>query len=141
MRKNKSEGLLGSGVVDQVFTSGATIRRLGQDFSSTNQGPYTIVHNADLKELVPGVVPSASSDVERLVNERGEPDFWEISSELDAYRSSQTAGMAADAAAQASTASSSSAAAAPAASTSEWFSPGSPADQVDTATLQTLLWH
>lgn len=92
--KKKNENLIGSGVQDQVFTAGATIRRLGQEFSGTNQGDYTIVHNDELKELMPGVV----SGKERLVNERGEPDFWEISSELNAYKDSQVAPMSADAA-------------------------------------------
>jgi hypothetical protein len=90
--RNKKENLIGSGVQDQVFTAGATIRRLGQEFSGTNQGEYTIVHNDELKELVPGSVGK-----ERLVSERGEPDFWEISSELNAYKDSQVAPMAADA--------------------------------------------
>jgi hypothetical protein len=82
----KTENLIGSGIQDQVFTSGATIRRLGQEFTGTNQGEYTIVHNDELKELIPGVVAGKR---ERLVNERGMPDFWEISSELNAYKESQ----------------------------------------------------
>jgi hypothetical protein len=100
--RKQSEKFLGSGVPDAVFTSGATMRRLGQEFGSTNQGTYGIVHNAELTELIPGAAggncqqtctPSVSMDTiygvtgtERLVNERGEPDFWEISSELNSYR-------------------------------------------------------
>lgn len=93
----KTENLIGSGIQDQVFTSGATIRRLGQEFTGTNQGEYTIVHNDELKELIPGVVQEKR---ERLVNERGEPDFWEISSELNAYKESQVQPLTAEAKAQ-----------------------------------------
>lgn len=32
-----------------VYTSGATMRRLGQKFTSTNQGTYTIIHDAEQK--------------------------------------------------------------------------------------------
>lgn len=92
------EHLIGSGITEAAapFTSGATMRRLAQNFSSTNQGEQTTVYNAEIKELVPDAVGKK----ERLVNERGEPDFWEISRELGAYKDSQTAGMAADAAAK-----------------------------------------
>jgi hypothetical protein len=90
------EHLIGSGITEAAapFTSGATMRRLGQDFSATNQGEQTTVYNAEIKELVPDAVGKK----ERLVNERGEPDFWEISRELGAYKDSQVGGMAADAA-------------------------------------------
>jgi hypothetical protein len=100
-QSQKTERLIGTGVSDIVFTSGATQRRLGTEFSSTNQGEYTIVHNDELKELVPGVIPGKS---ERLVNNAEPPVFWEISPQLDAYRMSQTAGLAADAAADAASA-------------------------------------
>jgi hypothetical protein len=104
----RNEKFLGSGVPDAVFTSGATMRRLGQEFGGTNQGTYGIVHNAELVELIPGAAggncqqtctPSTSMDTiygvvgtERLVNERGEPDFWEISSELNSYRNKRNHG-------------------------------------------------
>ncbi|MFA6089421.1 MAG: hypothetical protein WC755_06160 [Candidatus Woesearchaeota archaeon] len=123
----KTEGLIGSGIQDQVFTSGATIRRLGQEFSGTNQGEYTVVHNDELKELIPGVIPSKS---ERLVNERGEPDFWEISSELNAYKESQVAPMTAEAAAQA---------AAP--SGQEWLASDSVASRVQDELLRQQLYR
>lgn len=32
-----------------VYTSGATMRRLGQKFTATNQGAYTIIHDAERK--------------------------------------------------------------------------------------------
>ncbi len=99
----KSEGFLGNGTVMSAapYTSGATMRRLGQDFSSTNQGEYTTVHNDEIKELVPGIIsgPPAhamAAKKERLVNERGFPDFWEIGSELSAYKDQQAAGMQSD---------------------------------------------
>ena len=50
---NKPERYLGSGLGTQVYTSGATLRRLGQKFSATNQGVYTTVHNAELSEDSP----------------------------------------------------------------------------------------
>jgi len=40
-------GYVGSGVNNQVFTSGATMRRLAQKFSSANQAQYLTVHNAE----------------------------------------------------------------------------------------------
>jgi hypothetical protein len=49
---------------------------------------------------------------EFLVNGRGEPDFWTITSDLDAYKTSQISGMAADAAADAASGASNAAAAA-----------------------------
>lgn len=136
MMKPSSERLLGSGVQDQVFTSGATMRRLGQEPTSTNQGEYTIVHNAELKELVPGIVGNSQ---ERLVNERGEPDFWEISSELDAYRSSQVASMAAQAAADAAAAQQ--AQASGTTSSTEYLARDSVASKAEDQLLKNMLWR
>jgi hypothetical protein len=130
---SKTERLIGSGIQDQVFTSGATQRRLGQEFSSTNQGDYTIVHNDELKELVPGIIPKKA---ERLVNDRGNgPDFWEISSELDAYKQSQVAPMQQDA----STDSSGSGSSTP--STTEWLARDSVASQVEDQLLRDQLYR
>jgi hypothetical protein len=122
----KTEGLIGSGIEDQVFTSGATMRRLAQEFTGTNQGEYTIVHNDELKELIPGVIPSKK---ERLVNERGEPDFWEISSELNAYKESQVQPLAAEAAAQAGTGG------------AEWLAADSVASRVQDELLRETLYR
>ena len=49
------ENYRGSGLLNnvQVYTSGATMRRLGQKFSATNQGVYTTVHNAEIAEGAP----------------------------------------------------------------------------------------
>lgn len=93
--KKAEHAYLGTGTQDSStpFTSGATMRNLSQEFSSTNQGTYGIVHNEELKELV-------GSGSERLVNERGMPDFWEISSELGAYRDEQAAAFRGDMAAE-----------------------------------------
>ena len=44
--ENYSESGIGNNY--QVYTSGATVRRLGQKFTSTNQGVYTTIHNADI---------------------------------------------------------------------------------------------
>lgn len=49
----RKEGYLGGGVDNQVYTSGATMRRLAQKFSSTNQGVYTTVHNAEISDEEP----------------------------------------------------------------------------------------
>jgi hypothetical protein len=130
-----TERLIGSGVVDQVFTSGATMRRLGQEFSGTNQGEYSIVHNDELKELLPSVARATSK--ERLVSERGEPDFWEISGELDAYRSRQASQMSADAAADAAAVS----AATDAVTSTEYLSRDSVGSQVEDALLTNYLYR
>ena len=101
-RKEHAQGVyLGTGTTDSTvpFTSGATMRVLGQEFSGTDQGTYGIVHNAELKELVGNKALGLSK--ERLVNERGMPDFWEISSELGAYRDEQAAAFRKDMAAEA----------------------------------------
>ncbi|MEM3063704.1 MAG: hypothetical protein QW303_09225, partial [Nitrososphaerota archaeon] len=71
-----------------IFTSGATMRRLGTEFSQPSQGEYTTPMLADVKELLPGVAPSR----EDLVSERAEPNFWEIGSELEAYREHAASG-------------------------------------------------
>lgn len=48
MPKEKEEKYVGSGLSDLgVYTSGATLRRLGQMFGSTNQGVQTTIYNAD----------------------------------------------------------------------------------------------
>lgn len=122
--RSKGENLIGSGIQDKVFTSGATMRRLAQEFSGTNQGTYGIIHNDEIQELVPGVI----SGKERLVNERGEPDFWEISSELNAYKESQVAPMAGDAAANAS-------------GQAEYLGPTSIAAQVEDELLRQRLYR
>lgn len=89
-------------------TSGAT-QRHATELTATNQQDRTTVLTADVAELAPGLSQVGRAvDIyyepemkpERLVNERGEPDFWEIGSTLDAYRRSQVSGMAADAAAK-----------------------------------------
>ena len=90
-------------------TSGATVRTLGQEFSGTNQEDRSIISNAEISQLDPDLsrvgravdIFANSHHGERLVNERGEPDFWEISSELAAYKASQSDPMRQDAAAKA----------------------------------------
>lgn len=85
---SKGENFLGGGVQDQVFTSGATMRRLGQEFSQPGQGEHTTVYNAEIKEMLPGVVPSRTP--ERLVSEREPPVFYDVSAELGAYQAAST---------------------------------------------------
>jgi hypothetical protein len=112
-------------------TSGATLRVLGTDLSSTNQQDRQTVSNAEVAAVQPQLslvgrpvdIYAGMNDRERLVNGRGEPDFWEISSQLDAYKTSQIPAMQAGAAASAAAAaaaaqSSSSSSAAPAAASS-----------------------
>lgn len=115
-----TEHLIGGGIQDKIFTSGATMRRLGTEFSGTDQGQYTTVHNAELKEMIPGIV----SGKERLVSGRGEPDFWEISGELAAYRDEASTGMASDIAAG-----------------KEHFAAGTVADAVEDDLLRNTLWR
>ena len=85
-------------------TSGSTVRTLGQEFSGTNQLDRSIISNAEIAQVDPSLSQVGravdifgGNSTERLVNERGEPDFWEISSELGAYKQSQTPGMRQDA--------------------------------------------
>jgi hypothetical protein len=95
----RSEHYTGGGIMLAPFSSGAS-QRHAQEFTGTNQGAYSIIHNNDLQQWVPGstgpgpyAAPAMATPVgERLVNERGEPDFWEISSELDSYRNKQNSG-------------------------------------------------
>lgn len=110
---SKNEGYTGVGLGHgggyEGATSGATMRTLGQEFSGTNQQDRSIISNAEIAQLDPGLsevgraVDIFGSDPtqESLVNGRGEPDFWEISSELGAYKASQTSPMAAEAKAKA----------------------------------------
>jgi hypothetical protein len=59
----------------RIYTSGADLRDWGPQFTSTDQ---------DLSSN-----PGYS---EHLVNERGEPDFWEINPTLNAFREQQIPG-------------------------------------------------
>jgi hypothetical protein len=100
---------LGHGGGYDGATSGATMRTLAQEFSGTNQEDRSIISNAEVAMLDPTLSTVArpvnifapESRGERLVNERGEPDFWEIGSELSAYKASQAPGMMQDAKAKA----------------------------------------
>lgn len=99
---------LGHGGGYDGATSGATMRTLAQEFSGTNQQDRSIISNAEIAQIDPSLSEVgravdifASSGQERLVNERGEPDFWEIGSELSAYKASQVAPMSAEAKAKA----------------------------------------
>jgi hypothetical protein len=99
---------LGHGGGYEGATSGATQRTLGQEFSGTNQQDRSIISNAEVAAIDPGLSSVgravdiyAGVGSEQLVNERGFPDFWEIGSELAAYKASQTPGMSADAKANA----------------------------------------
>lgn len=47
---NAPRDYIGSGLPNAVFTSGATMRRLAQKFSSTDQGQYLTVHNAEIAD-------------------------------------------------------------------------------------------
>jgi hypothetical protein len=49
MANDLSGTYIGSGVNNQVFTSGADMRRLGQVFTSTDQGSSDYVSNLDIK--------------------------------------------------------------------------------------------
>ncbi len=92
-----------------ALAGGPTIRH-AQELSATNQQDYSIISNADVAQLVPDlssvgravdIFADVGRDQERLVNGRGEPDFWEIGSELSSYKQSQTAPMRQEAAAKA----------------------------------------
>src|SRR5208282_2429953 len=49
MATDLSGTYIGSGLNNQVYTSGADMRRLGQVFSSTDQGSSDYVSNLDIK--------------------------------------------------------------------------------------------
>lgn len=88
-------------------TSGATLRTIAQEFSGTNQMDRQTLSNAEVASIAPDLssvgrpVDIYAAPPERLVNERGEPDFWEIGNELAAYKQSQVAPMRSEAAAKA----------------------------------------
>ena len=81
-------------------TSGANARHM-TELSATNQQPYGNIHTADVagsSDLSQVGKPSVNmsvghSDSEGLVNGRGEPDFWEIGSELAAYKRREAPGL------------------------------------------------
>jgi hypothetical protein len=87
-------------------TSGASMRTLAQEFSGTNQQDRVTLSNAEVAQIAPDLssvgrpVDIYAAPPERLVNERGEPDFWEIGNELAAYKQAQTAPMQQEAAAK-----------------------------------------
>jgi len=78
-------GVAGGGIQDQVFTAGAS-QRFAQDFSQPGQGVHATPYNQDIMAVAGAVMPASK---ERLVNGGGYPDFWEITSELGAYRDEQ----------------------------------------------------
>jgi len=87
-----------------AFTSGASQRHV-QTLSGTNQEERQTPLTIDVAEVAPGVSHTGRpvdlfSESEHLVNNRGEPDFWTIGSELGAYKRSQSPGMRSDAAAK-----------------------------------------
>jgi hypothetical protein len=50
LHQTKEQLYLGRGLDDYIYTSGATLRRLGQVFSQPGQGVTTTVYNAELKQ-------------------------------------------------------------------------------------------
>jgi len=73
--KGEQPAYIGGGLNDQVFTSGATMRRLGQVFSSTDQGQQTTVYNDEIKDSekrgqggIPVTMYSANSVPPALLN-------------------------------------------------------------------------
>ncbi len=71
--KDERPAYIGGGLNNQVFTSGATMRRLGQVFSSTDQGQQTTVYNDEIKDSdkrkgIPVTMYSANSVPPALLN-------------------------------------------------------------------------
>jgi hypothetical protein len=77
-------GVAGGGIQDRVNTSGAS-QRFAQDFGQPGQGVHATPYNADIMAVAGAIAPQAGPK-ERLVNQAGYPDFWEITSELGTYR-------------------------------------------------------
>jgi hypothetical protein len=84
-------GVIGGGIQDAVFSSGAT-QRFSQEQSQPGQGNHTTPYNKDVADVMAALAPAspaaaaAQAKKERLVNSGGYPDFWTISDELGAYR-------------------------------------------------------
>lgn len=82
------ESLIGSGLAQNQsgiiggLTSGATMRRLGQEFTQPGQGEHTTVYIPEIKEAM----PQALDGQESLVGFRDGPDFWSTSSLLRDYQ-------------------------------------------------------
>lgn len=73
--KGEQPAYIGGGLNNQVYTSGATMRRLGQVFSSTDQGQQTTVYNDEIKDSekrgqsgIPVTMYSANSVPPALLN-------------------------------------------------------------------------
>lgn len=88
----KAENLIGKGLGrggDTALygaTSGATFRRLAQEFTQPGQGDYKEAHIPEIKEVYPNVVGKK----EKLVGTRQLPQFMEIGSDLEAYQMEQS---------------------------------------------------
>ena len=125
-----SEHLIGVGSAKtaQSLFSGPNIRRLGQDFSSTNQGDQTTVYLPDVKEIIPDVLGGSK---ERLTSAREPPVFYDIGSELEAYQSASSGAMKADVAAGMTGSDSG----------SEFFASGSPAAMYQEDILRQKLYQ
>lgn len=102
LRAKSTEHAVGSGLGAGGgyfgVTSGATIRNVGTEFSGTNQQERQSILTADAAELglsqvgKPVDIWSNRAD-ESLVGDRSGPNFWEIGSELAAYKRSQAPGL------------------------------------------------
>lgn len=82
------ESLIGSGLAQNQsgviggLTAGATIRRLGTEFSQPGQGEHTTVYIPEIQEAMPQALRSNES----LVGFRDGPDFWATGSLLRDYQ-------------------------------------------------------
>lgn len=91
LKPKGAEGLIGRSLasgLSQAATSGATLRRLGTEFSNPAQGEVDTVYLPDMREL---------AGRERLVGNRETPAFWETNDVLSDYNAGQTPGMMSDA--------------------------------------------
>jgi hypothetical protein len=77
----------------QIYTSGATMRVIGQEFTATNQGDDDRQYNILSDTYDPKVLSARQKDEireiskrEYLVNQTTPPDFWEINPILSQFK-------------------------------------------------------
>jgi hypothetical protein len=75
---------------DEIYTAGATMRVIGQSFSSADQDTsprsYNILYKIDRPEDVHALHYAQKKELEPMVNQAQAPEFWELNPILAQFK-------------------------------------------------------